>query len=162
MGRPIRALALSLVVTLAAGASVAAPGAMSIDVRDSKRVSLSATPANIIVGDPNVADVAMVDSRSMVITAHGYGVTHIMAMDAKGHLLFDRRIAVIASSEGLVTVHRAMASDEYSCTPQCSLASGSHVASTMSAAELALSGGVTSRTESTRTDNTTITLKEEH
>ncbi|HEY2658556.1 MAG TPA: pilus assembly protein N-terminal domain-containing protein [Caulobacteraceae bacterium] len=122
MGRPIRVLSLSLALAFAAGGALAASGAMTIEINDSQRVGLYGAAANIIVSDPAVADVSLVDSRSVVINGRGFGATHVVVLDGNGRALFDRRVTVIAPQEGRVTLYRGPAASEFSCAPRCQVA----------------------------------------
>jgi hypothetical protein len=124
MGRSVRVLSLSLALLLTAATASAATGEMTLEINDSQRVGLYGAASSVIVGDPAVADVYMVDSHSVILTGHGFGATHVTVLDGAGHALFDRRIVVVAGEGGHVTVHRGPAISDYSCSPRCEMAAG--------------------------------------
>ena len=60
MRRAAPAILLALALASTANAALAA-GAFNVGLNESRRVVLRGTAANVIVADPTVADVAMVD-----------------------------------------------------------------------------------------------------
>ena len=128
MGRSIPVLSLSLALSFAAANALAATGAMTVEINDSQRVGLYGTAANIIVGDPAVADVSLVDGHSVVVNGRGFGATHVVVLDGNGRALFDRRVTVVAPQEGRVTLYRGPAASEFSCSPRCQVSASTSAA----------------------------------
>ena len=58
------------------------------------RIPLRAAAGSVIVGNPLIADVTVVDSNTLYITGKGYGITEIVAVDAIGRTVFQRQIVV--------------------------------------------------------------------
>ena len=119
------ALFALLVVGSGAGfavASTAAGGAgLTVEVNQSRRVVLGGAISNVIVGDPNVADVVMVDAHSVIVVGKGYGATQVMVIDRTGRPLLDARVTVVAPNEGRVTVYRGAVGADYSCAGRCQI-----------------------------------------
>lgn len=149
MGRSIRVLSLSLGLALAAGMAVAAAGSLTVEINDSQRIGLYGAAANVIVGDPNVADVSMLDTRSVIVTGKGYGSTHVMVFDGTGRTLLDRRVVVVAPREGHVTLYKGAVAADYSCTPRCQAAASASSSASASSASSAASSGPVSGAPST-------------
>ena len=115
-------LFFALGVTGAAVDLAAASGSsLTVEVNQSRRVMLGGAVANVIVGDPSVADVVMVDAHSVIVVGKGYGATQVMVIDRGGRALLDARVIVTAPSEGRVTIYRGAVGSEYSCAGRCQI-----------------------------------------
>ncbi|QUD86749.1 pilus assembly protein N-terminal domain-containing protein [Phenylobacterium montanum] len=120
MGRPVRAICLSLVMTLGAAKAFAATAdAMTLELNDSQRVGLYGSAASVVVGNPLVADVAMLDSHSLVISGKGFGATRVEVYDSNGRELFNRRVVIVAPQANQVTLYRGPDANEFNCSPKC-------------------------------------------
>jgi Flp pilus assembly secretin CpaC len=123
MRRAISMLALIWATSLAVSSALAANGGLAVELNHSRRVAFQGTVSNVLVVDPKVADVAVLDSHSVIILGRGYGETEIVVTDHAGRLLMDSRVAVTGSAGGLVTIyHGAQDSLEYLCSSRCALA----------------------------------------
>jgi len=112
---------------LLAAALVAAPvvasaqdGALNVEIDRSARVQLRGAAASIIVGNPQIADVSLVDANTMFIVGKGYGVTEVVAVDGVGRTLFQREVVVTGGSTGSVRVWRGAQATEMTCGASCS------------------------------------------
>jgi Flp pilus assembly secretin CpaC len=83
-------------------------------------VDLPEGTATLIIGNPTIADVTMIGSRSslMVLTPKAFGETNFIALDASGKPLSESIIRVVAGSETLI-VQRGMERQSYACAPKC-------------------------------------------
>lgn len=117
MRRPVWMLTLALTTLLVAGQALAA--GFTIELNQSRRVALHGTAANVFVADPAVADVAMIDSHSVIVLGKGYGVTQVLVTDHAGHTLMDSSVAVVGSDRGRVTVYRGETAMDYHCSSRC-------------------------------------------
>ena len=117
------AAALLTVAGLAGGvASVAqAQGRpLNIEIDSSTRIQLRAPAGSVIVANPKIADVTVVDANTLFITGKGYGVTEILAVDALGRPLFQSQVVVSAGSNGTVRVWRGVQATDMACGVSCS------------------------------------------
>lgn len=116
-------LALLLAATAAPSMSLAqsntSSGTMNVEIDRSARVRLTGGAASVIVGNPQIADVTVVDANTLFITGKGYGVTQVVAVDAIGRTLFQRDIVVTAGSTGSVRVWRGGQATEMACGVGC-------------------------------------------
>lgn len=115
-----------LSVALMTVALVAAPfaaqaqtGALNVEIDRSARVQLRGTAASVIVGNPQIADVTVVDANTLFIVGKGYGVTEVVAVDGVGRTLFQREIVVTGGSTGSVRVWRGGQATEMACSSSC-------------------------------------------
>lgn len=110
-------LAAPLAAPLAANAQ---DGALNVEIDRSARVQLRGAAASIIVGNPQIADVSLVDANTMFIVGKGYGVTEVVAVDGVGRTLFQREIVVSGGSTGSVRVWRGAQATDMTCGASCS------------------------------------------
>jgi Flp pilus assembly secretin CpaC len=115
MRRPIQTLVLAAVALCASAAAAAAAGSMTVELNESRRITLPGPAANVIVGNTNVADVAMVDAHSVIVLGRGYGSTQLLITDHAGHTLLDSDVSVVSPDTGRVTLYRGAAASEYAC-----------------------------------------------
>jgi hypothetical protein len=113
-----KAVALGLLIVPLAVPSPAAES-VTVVVDQARLVKLPEKVATIVVGNPLIADVSLQPGGLVVVTGKGYGSTNMMALDRQGTVLIDRMIQVEGPTEKLVTVHRGMDRETYSCTPVC-------------------------------------------
>ncbi len=110
--------AAALVALLAAGAVQAQ--SLNVEIDRSSRIGLSGSAASVIVGNPAIADVTVVDANTLFVTGKGYGVTEVIAVDAIGRTLFQGEIVVTGGSTGSVRVWRGAQATELACAASCS------------------------------------------
>lgn len=115
-------LALGATVLLAGpGLAVAQSGRISVEVDQAQRVQLSGPASSVIVGNPAIADVTVVDANTLYITGKGYGVTEVVAVDPIGRTVFQSQVVVTAGDgAGRVRVWRGAQSTEMACATSCS------------------------------------------
>ena len=114
-------LALCACLSLAAtAASAQSPGApLTVGAGQAARITLSAPARDVVVGDPAVADVSLVNDRTLVILAKKVGATSVLAFDARGQALADRQVVVTDLPAGGVIVQRGAAASAYACGATC-------------------------------------------
>ncbi|MEO6340960.1 MAG: pilus assembly protein N-terminal domain-containing protein [Caulobacteraceae bacterium] len=108
--------ALALCLGLIAGPVAAQSVNLPID--HSMRVNMPGSAASIVVGNPNIADVTVIDSRTLFITGRGFGATNVIALDRSGQTLFAGDVVVTSHSSD-VSVYRSAARQDYACAPGC-------------------------------------------
>ncbi len=126
-------LAAVLAAVSAAGVAAAAAGGIVVDLNGSVRVPLAGTAANVVIANPTVVDVAMIDAHSVVVIGKAYGATEILVTDRTGHTLMDRRVAVVGAEQSRVTVFRGPTAVEFDCTTRCHDLSGTQDENTAAA-----------------------------
>lgn len=124
MPRTLKRLAFGAASALAALSAAVAVHAQSrplnVEIDHATRVQLRAPAGSVIVANPKIADVTVVDANTLFITGKGYGVTEIVAVDAVGRPLFQSQIVVSAGSAGSVRVWRGGQATEMACGTSCS------------------------------------------
>ena len=82
-------------------------------------LTLEQPAANIIVGNPSIADVTLKSTKLLVITGKSFGVTNLMILDEKDKVIYNSRLMVKADDSKIVTLTRADAKFTYACVPTC-------------------------------------------
>lgn len=130
-GSTIARLRPLLLAGLLATAGAAQAQTLNVEIDRSARVGLAGSAASVIVGNPAIADVTVVDANTLFVTGKGYGVTEVIAVDGVGRTLFQGEIVVTGGSTGSVRVWRGAQATEMACAASCapSIRNGSAAAS---------------------------------
>ena len=123
MTRSARLLAAlaSVAVLALPGSGLAQSARISVEIDQAQRVQLRGPAGSVIVGNPEIADVTVVDSNTLYITGKGYGVTEIVAVDSIGRTVFQSEVVVTAGSgSGRVRIWRGAQATEMACAASCS------------------------------------------
>jgi len=112
---PLYAVGFLLVLMQAA----AADDQITVVLDQARVIRIPERTATVVIGNPLIADISVQTGGMAVITAKGYGITNFIAMDQRGNVLLEQSIEVQGPSNKIVTVHRGMDRETYSCTPNC-------------------------------------------
>ena len=94
---------------------------LSVEIDQAARVQLRGAAGSVIVGNPQIADVTVVDADTLYLTGKGYGVTEIVAVDAIGRTVFQSEVVVTdGAGSGRVRVWRGAQATEMACAASCS------------------------------------------
>lgn len=117
MGALASLLMAALFVGLYAG--LARSKELNVEIDQATLIRLDKPGAEVIIGNPSIADVAVRSSRLLVVTGKSAGLTNLMVLDGAGKLTYSRKIFVSADAKHLVTVNKGVARQTYSCSPSC-------------------------------------------
>ncbi len=76
--------------------------------------------ANVVVGNPLIADLSIQPGGLTVITGKSYGITNFIVTDKSGVVLMEKTVEVSGLGDKTVVVYRGADRETYSCTPDCS------------------------------------------
>ncbi|MFD0988104.1 pilus assembly protein N-terminal domain-containing protein [Methyloligella solikamskensis] len=116
------ALALTLPLAFTGGAipQAFAEGVIEVPLDKAKLVHLEEPAAEIIVGNPSIADIAVQNSKLLVVTGKSFGRTNLIVVNAKGDIIEESDLTVSDPSNGMITVHRGARNNEtVYCAPKC-------------------------------------------
>lgn len=113
----LRALALAVIASAAAGA--AAADTLVVPIDHSTRLNVAGSASSVVVGNPQVADVTVVDSHTVFVSGRGFGQTDVVVLDAAGRTLYAGEVLVGSPSGGRVSVYRGQARTDMACAPGC-------------------------------------------
>jgi Flp pilus assembly secretin CpaC len=83
-------------------------------------VQLPERAANVVIGNPLIADVSIQPGGLTVITGKSYGATNFIATDMRGAVLLEKAIEVSGPRDRTVVMYNGIDRQTYSCTPDCS------------------------------------------
>lgn len=118
-GFPARTLSALAAAALLSAAGIAQAQSLNVEIDRSSRISLRGAAASVIVGNPDIADVTVVDASTLFVTGKGYGVTEVVAVDALGRTLYQGEVVVTGGSTGSVRVWRGAQATELACAASC-------------------------------------------
>lgn len=116
--------ALLAASTLTAAVTLEATNARASDLvvhyDQSQLLRLPRPVAEVIIGNPSIADVAVQGGNLLVVTGKTFGITNIIALDGERNVIQDQRVVVQRDEQRTVNLHRGASRNSYSCTPNCS------------------------------------------
>jgi len=120
-------VALALAFTLAATAPAFAD-TLVVPIDHSTRVAVRGQAASVVVGNPQVADVTVVDSHTLFVSGRGYGQTDVVVLDHAGRTLYSGDVLVASAEGGRVSVYRGAERTDMACAPACAVSTRSPTA----------------------------------
>ncbi len=114
-------VSLLSIVVMCASVPSRAGEAISIDVviDQARLIRLDVAAAQIIIGNPAIADVAAQGPKLLVVTGKSYGTTNLIALDADDREIFNAQLGVREADIRQVTLYKGTARQSYHCAPDC-------------------------------------------
>ncbi|KJS23744.1 MAG: hypothetical protein VR75_18010 [Hyphomonadaceae bacterium BRH_c29] len=112
-----RACALGLVGSLLVMPALAGP--LTVEANKTVPVRLKGAAASVVLGNRNIADVAVHDENLIFVTGKSFGTTNLMVFDRSGNQILSTEVVVTVNSSNLVTINRNGANYTYDCAPNC-------------------------------------------
>jgi Flp pilus assembly secretin CpaC len=107
----------ALAVALAfAPAAFADP--LKVTVDQTVPLKIAGAANSVIVGNATVADVAVHDARTLLVTGKAFGSTNLTVLDRAGNTIYSNQLVVGEDDSGL-TVVRGQGTFSYSCVDKC-------------------------------------------
>lgn len=108
---------LLLAALLPAGGAAAEDLVVKYD--QSQLLRLPRPVAEIIIGNPTIADVTVQASNLLVVTGKTFGITNVIALDAERNVIRDQRVIVAREEARVVNLQKGGKRESYNCTPNC-------------------------------------------
>ncbi|UVK38956.1 pilus assembly protein N-terminal domain-containing protein [Mesorhizobium sp. AR10] len=124
--------ASAFVVPARAGAGI------EVTMNQAKIVKLTRAADTIVVGNPEIADAAVQDASTIVLTGKGFGVTNLVVLDQEGNPIIDEQVTVVRQAASSVRIYRRAQIQTLSCTPYCE---GSYKSESEKVSEAEMSAG---------------------
>jgi Flp pilus assembly secretin CpaC len=115
-------LAAALALQVAPGARAANGGAIIVPLDHSVQIHVGGQARSVVVGNPGIADVTVVDSHTLFVSGRASGVTDVAVVDEDGRILLHSEVQVAPSSSSVVAVWHGVNRADYACTPKCETA----------------------------------------
>jgi hypothetical protein len=116
---PQRLAAVAALLAVAVHPAAAAETIVNVMIDQATLVRLERPAAEIVVGNPSIADVSVQSGKVLVVTGKSFGETNLIVMDADGKVFVNRRLIVQEPRSGLVTLYRGSARQTLHCSPYC-------------------------------------------
>ena len=137
MAKPVSSFGLALTVAVAISCPALADG-IEVVMNQARIVRLASPADTIIVGNPAIADAAVQDSRTIVLTGRGFGVTNLVVLGEDGTAIVDQQVTVTRQTVDSVRIYRRANIQTLSCTPYCE---GSYKTDAERLSEMEMSNG---------------------
>ena len=111
------------ILSIGMNAAAAMPAILALTLLAGRRGNAGRGTRDVLIGNPAIADVAVLDASKAVVTGRGYGVTNLIVIDQLGRTVKDRQVVVSAPEAGRVSVIRGGRVDDYACAAGCERAS---------------------------------------
>jgi len=119
-GRSTRGLVLAAVITVGSSQlGDAASRNIEVLMDQATMLRLERPAAEIVVGNPSIADISIQNAEVLVLTGKSFGETNLIVLDAKGEVIINRRVVVEEPRGGYVTVYHGSSRSTLHCTPNC-------------------------------------------
>lgn len=109
--------ALPLVFALAS--PVRAEGGIAVSMNQARIVKMSRPIDTIVIGNSAIADAAVQDAYTIVLTGKGFGVTNMVVLDGEGSPIADEQVVVSRQDAQSLRIYRRAQVQTLSCTPYC-------------------------------------------
>ena len=121
---PLRlSFVLAALLAIGAASQAKAQNAPSNDVivliDQASLMRIERPAAEIVVGNPSIADVSVQSGKVLIVTGKSFGETNLIVIDADGKVIINRRLIVQEPRAGFVTVYRGPARQTLHCAPYC-------------------------------------------
>lgn len=108
-----------LVSSTGAGFAADPKGSVDVQVNMARILRLPSAASTIVIGNPGIADAAIQDPETIVLTGKTFGHTNLIALDAVGNPIADLKVEVVSQEDNLVLVYNGEERNTVSCTPDC-------------------------------------------
>ena len=96
-----------------------AQAGIEVVMNQAKIVKLARAADTVVVGNPAIADAAVQDASTLVLTGKGFGVTNLVVLDQDGAPIIDEQVTVTRGSNSTVRIYRRSQVQTMSCSPYC-------------------------------------------
>jgi Flp pilus assembly secretin CpaC len=118
--KPVCALVFSFALFgLFVSTDASASQRLVVEKNHSMRISLTGAAGSVVVANPEIADVNVIDSRTVYIVGKGFGNSSVVITDQMGRSLFDGEVVVTPSQKGAITVYKGLTPSTVVCSNIC-------------------------------------------
>ncbi len=110
----LAALAAAIIVP-----GLASAQGITVESNQAKIVKLARPADTVVVGNPKIADAAVQDETTIVLTGKGFGVTNLVVLGADGTAIVDEQVTVVRQRGDSVRLYRRAEVQTFSCSPNC-------------------------------------------
>lgn len=118
-GMALKSVAMLAVLFAMPAATLADTSSIEVVMNQAKIVKLARPADTIVIGNPEIADAAVQDATTIVLTGKGFGVTNLVVLDIDGQPVVDEQVVVSRQTADSVRIYRRANVQTLSCTPYC-------------------------------------------
>lgn len=109
----------TLIAAVALSAIQAKAGELIVTYDQSHLLRVSRPVAEIIIGNPTIADISVQSKKLLVITGKSFGKTNMILLDSEQNVIQESRIIVTQDQALVVNLRKGTARESYNCAPRC-------------------------------------------
>ena len=109
----------SLAIGVLLSPNLAAAEDLVVQYDQARLLRLPEPAANIIIGNPSIADVTLQSSELLIITGKTFGVTNMIIMDKNDKIILNQRLMVKSDDQKVVSLQRGISTTTFACMPKC-------------------------------------------
>ena len=113
------ALALTPFISVANAEPRRAAEDLIVKYDQSELLPLDRPAAQIIIGNPSIADITVKSDKMLVVTGKTFGITNIIVLDGQNKTILSQRVLVRRDEASVVNLQRGTSRQSYNCTPEC-------------------------------------------
>jgi hypothetical protein len=113
----MRRLVIALAIAVCPAAALAQ--SLMVNIDQSARITLPRPAHDVIIGNPLMADVTVLDERHILLMGKAYGVTNLLITDQAGRSIMNRQVVISAPDSNRVSVYRGGDVYNYACASKC-------------------------------------------
>ena len=118
-GMALKSVALLVGLVAMPATTLADTSSIEVVMNQAKTVKLARPADTIVIGNPEIADAAVQDATTIVLTGKGFGVTNLVVLDIDGQPVVDEQVVVSRQTVDSVRIYRRANVQTLSCTPYC-------------------------------------------
>jgi Flp pilus assembly secretin CpaC len=103
----------------AAGVPASAEDIIDVTIDFAEVVKLDRPAETIIIGNPGIADAAVEDESTLVVTGKAAGTTNLIVLDQAGEEIENVVLLVSSNTRQLTTIFYGSQRQTFSCAPTC-------------------------------------------
>lgn len=92
---------------------------LKISLDHARVLKLDRAVSKVIVGNDQIADATVADSKTIILTGRSFGTTNLVLLDSDGNAIVDEKVIVALDEAKTIRVYRQTDRDVLSCAPNC-------------------------------------------
>lgn len=117
--RSLRMLAIAGLAGAAVSSVAMAEDTIRVELDYARVIKLDRPVSRVIIGNSDIADAAVSDAQTIILTGKKFGTTNLVILDTDGSAIVDERILVSLESKNTLQIYRQADRQIMSCTPNC-------------------------------------------
>lgn len=117
--RLLRTLAIAGLAAASVSSAAMAEDTITVELDYARVIKLDRPVSRVIIGNSDIADAAVSDAQTIILTGKKFGTTNLVILDTDGSAIVDERILVSLENKNTLQIYRQADRQIMSCTPNC-------------------------------------------